>query len=86
LLANPERSLPLISPDGRRLAYLAPNRADALQVWLRTIGKNDDRCVSSERRSVQIYQWAGDSETILYNLDTDGDDRSISEGESANGR
>ena len=86
MLANPERSLPLISPDGRRLAYLAPNRADALQVWLRTIGKNDDRCVSSERRSVQIYQWAGNSETILYNLDTDGDDRSISEGESANGR
>jgi dipeptidyl aminopeptidase/acylaminoacyl peptidase len=74
LLANPERSLPSISPDGRRLAYLAPNRGDALQVWLRTIGKNNDRCVSSERRSIQIYQWAGDSETILYNLDADGDE------------
>jgi dipeptidyl aminopeptidase/acylaminoacyl peptidase len=74
LLGNPKRSQPLISPDGTLISYLAPNGSDALQVWLRTIGKNDDRCVSSERRSIQTHQWPPDSQTILYHLDNDGDE------------
>ena len=39
-----------------------------------TIGQNDDRCVSAERRSIQIYEWAWDSKTILYRQDNEGDE------------
>jgi dipeptidyl aminopeptidase/acylaminoacyl peptidase len=74
LLANPKRSQPALSPDGTRIAYLAPNEGDALQVWISTLGESDDRCVSTERRSIQIYEWAWDSNTILYRRDNDGDE------------
>src|SRR6266481_4543060 len=74
LLGNPKQWQPTLSPDGTRIAYLAPNEHDALQIWIRTIGKSDDRCVSAERRSIEIYKWACDSEIILYRQDNDGDE------------
>ena len=73
LLGSPKRWQPMVSPDGARIAYLAPNEHDALQIWIRTIGKSDDRCVSNERRSIHIYEWAWDSKTILYRQDNEGD-------------
>ncbi len=74
LLGNPRRSQPALSPDGTRIAYLAPNEGDALQVWVRTIGLNDDRCVSNERGSIQTCEWTWDSNTILCRRDNDGDE------------
>jgi dipeptidyl aminopeptidase/acylaminoacyl peptidase len=74
LLGNPRRWQPTISPDGAKLAYLAPDERDALQIWVRSLGESDDRCVSAERRSIQIYEWASDSKTILYRRDNDGDE------------
>ncbi len=74
LLGSPKRWQPMVSPDGARIAYLAPNEHDALQIWIRTIGKSDDRCVSNERRSIHIYEWAWDSKTILYRQDNEGDE------------
>jgi dipeptidyl aminopeptidase/acylaminoacyl peptidase len=74
LLGNPKRWQPALSPDGKRLAYLAPNEGDALQIWVCTLGKSDDPCVSMERRSIQIYEWAWDSKTILYRRDNEGDE------------
>ena len=74
LLGNPERSQPALSPDGVCIAYLAPNERDALQIWVRTIAKSDDRCVSTEQGSIQSYEWAWDSKTILYRRDNDGDE------------
>ncbi len=74
LLGNPKRWRPTLSPDGKRLAYLAPNEGDALQIWVSTLGQSDDRCVSAERRSIQIHEWAWDSNTILYGRDNDGDE------------
>ena len=65
-LGNPRRSQPALSPDGMRIAYLAPNEGDALQVWVSTIGMNDDRCVSNERGSIQSCEWAWDSKTIDF--------------------
>src|SRR5207248_465286 len=41
LFGNPERVSPQISPDGRRLAWIAPNTNNVLQVWVKTIGKDD---------------------------------------------
>ncbi|MFZ0660799.1 MAG: hypothetical protein WAM05_18925, partial [Candidatus Binataceae bacterium] len=74
LLGNPKRWKPTISPDGTCLAYLAPDERDALQIWVRTLGREDDRCVSAERRSIWNHEWAWDSETIVYRQDTDGDE------------
>ncbi|MGA9723432.1 MAG: hypothetical protein WBQ86_13325 [Candidatus Binatus sp.] len=74
LLGNPGGWQPTLSPDGMRIAYLAPNESDALQIWVRTLGKSDDRCVSAERRSIQNYEWALDSKTIFYRQDNEGDE------------
>jgi Tol biopolymer transport system component len=79
LLGSPKRWQPTISPDGAKLAYLAPDEREILQIWVRTLGKDDDRCVSSARRSVPFYGWSfygwrWDSKSIFYFPDTDGDE------------
>jgi len=74
MLGNPKRSQPTLSPDGKLLAYLAPNERGALQIWLRTLGESDDRCVSGARQSIRFYELTGDSKTILYRQDDNGDE------------
>ncbi len=41
---NPVKTAPTISPDGKLLTYLAPVD-DVLNVWVRTVGAEDDRVV-----------------------------------------
>ncbi len=48
LFGNPDKASPQISPDGRRLAYIAPDQG-VLNVWVRTLGKTDDRAVTKDR-------------------------------------
>ncbi len=75
LFGNPERSTPRLSPDGKMLAYLAPSDGNATQVFVRTIGKNDDRQMTHDKkRGIRIYFWAFDGEHLLYLQDTDGDE------------
>src|SRR5260370_10236170 len=75
LLGNPERTSPSISPDGKRLGWLAPDRRNVLQVWVQTLGKNDARVVTADKsRGIQNYGWAFDSKTILYAQDVAGDE------------
>ena len=38
LFGNPERVGPQISPDGKRLAFIAPDTKNVLQVWGGTLG------------------------------------------------
>ena len=74
LFGNPERTSPRLSPDGLRLSYLAPDKG-ALNVWVKTIGKDDDRVVTQDRATgIRMYFWAEDNETILYLQDADGDE------------
>ncbi|HEU4587931.1 MAG TPA: S9 family peptidase [Gemmatimonadales bacterium] len=74
LFGTPERSSPRLSPDGERVAYLAID-AGVLNVWVRTLGRNDDRPVTAERgRPIRRFAWRGDSRHILYQQDTDGDE------------
>src|SRR3974390_2724717 len=49
LFGNPERTNPLISPDGAQLGYLAPSNG-VMNVWVRTLGQNDDRVVTSDTK------------------------------------
>jgi dipeptidyl aminopeptidase/acylaminoacyl peptidase len=74
LFGNPERSGPIISPDGTQLAYLAPVN-DVLNVWVRTLGQNDDRPVTSDtKRGIHVFAWQYDNRHILYAQDADGDE------------
>jgi dipeptidyl aminopeptidase/acylaminoacyl peptidase len=75
LFGNPERANPHISPDGTRMAWIAPDKKNVLQVWVKTIGKDDDKMVTADKkRGIRIYFWAEDNKTILYQQDNDGDE------------
>ena len=74
LFGNPERTAPEISPDGTMLAYLAPDQG-VLNVWVRSLGKTDDRVVTSDRkRGIRNFVWQYDSKNVLYGQDKDGDE------------
>lgn len=74
LFGNPDKARPRISPDGRRLTYLAPFDG-VLNVWVRTLGQKDDHPVTHDRgRGVRSYWWAQNSRQILYIQDKDGDE------------
>ena len=74
LLGNPDKASPRISPDGKRLAYLAPVDG-VLNVWVRTLGEDDDRAVTGDtKRGIRIFYWQQDSQHILYLQDQDGDE------------
>jgi dipeptidyl aminopeptidase/acylaminoacyl peptidase len=75
LFGNPEKAAPQLSPDGKHLAYLAPDKKNVLQVWVRTVGKNDDRAVTQdEKRGIRQYYWSYDNKHLLYMQDADGNE------------
>ena len=74
LFGNPERADPQISPDGTELGYLAPVDG-VLNVWIRTLGKNDDRAVTADtHRGIRNFTWQFDNRHILYTQDVGGDE------------
>src|SRR5262249_41403269 len=75
LFGNPERTTPHLSPDGARLAWIAPDKKNVRQVWVKTIGKDDDKVVTADKkRGIRQFFWAKDDRTLLYMQDTDGDE------------
>jgi dipeptidyl aminopeptidase/acylaminoacyl peptidase len=75
LFGNPEKTSPQISPDGKHIAYLAPDKNGVLQVWLRTVGRMDDRVLTdSKKRPISQYLWPYDGKHLCYLQDTDGDE------------
>jgi dipeptidyl aminopeptidase/acylaminoacyl peptidase len=74
LFGNPVKASPEISPDGKRLAYLAPV-GNVLNVWVKTIGLEDDAPVTQDReRGIRRYFWAEDNIHILYLQDAGGNE------------
>src|ERR1700735_3640328 len=74
LFGNPERADPQISPDGKQLGYLAPVDG-VLNVWIRTLGKTDDRAVTADKhRGIRNFLWQYDNQHILYTQDLGGDE------------
>jgi len=74
LFGNPEKAGPQLSPDGKMIAYLAPDNG-VLNVWVRTIGKTDDRVVTSDKkRGIRSYFWQRDSQHILFLQDEGGNE------------
>jgi dipeptidyl aminopeptidase/acylaminoacyl peptidase len=75
LLGNPARSAAQLSPDGQRIAYLAP-RDGVMNVWVASIGAVDQAvAVTDDRvRPIRNYFWSPDSRQILYIQDKGGDE------------
>ena len=74
LFGNPERADPQISPDGTQVGYLAPIDG-VLNVWVRTLGKSDDRVVTADKkRGIRNFTWQYDNQHILYTQDVGGDE------------
>ena len=75
LFGNPLKASPRISPCGTRLAYLAPSDKGVLNVWVRTIGTEDDVQVTNDtHRGIRIHFWAEDGQNLFYLQDLNGDE------------
>lgn len=75
LFGNPKRTRPQLSPDGKYLAYIAPDEKNVLQVWLRTVGQEDDRKLTNDqKRGIRMYFWTYNAEQLIYQQDSDGDE------------
>lgn len=75
LFGNPEKTRPSLSPDGKYLAYIAPDENNVLQVRLRTVGQADDRQLTADKqRGIRIFFWTYSGEELIYLQDTDGDE------------
>jgi dipeptidyl aminopeptidase/acylaminoacyl peptidase len=74
LFGNPEKTDPSISPDGKLLAYLAPS-AGVLAIWVRTIGRADDRVIVTDPvRPIRNVWWQQDSKHVFYLQDKGGNE------------
>ena len=74
--ADPAFIVPTISPDGTRIAYLAPHRGRR-NVWVRGVDQSHDDAVPvthDTRRGITTYHWTDDPRFLLYEQDTDGNE------------
>jgi len=76
LFGNPERVSPRISPDGKRLAWIAPDEG-VLNVWVGAVGAalDEAKAVTQDRdRGIRSFFWAHDNRHLLYVQDVGGDE------------
>ncbi|PWV48516.1 S9 family peptidase [Nocardiopsis sp. L17-MgMaSL7] len=75
LYGSPQRTGARISPDGTRIAFLAPWR-NRLNVWVQDLepGSEPRPVTADETRSVLSYEWAEVPGLLLYLQDDDGDE------------
>ncbi len=76
LFGNPERVSPRISPDGKRLAWIAPDEG-VLNVWINDVGAplTEARAVTADRdRGIRSFFWAHDNRHLMYIQDVGGDE------------
>jgi dipeptidyl aminopeptidase/acylaminoacyl peptidase len=80
LFGNPERVAPRLSPDGTRLAWLAPHD-DVLNVWLAPVDPETgvdlgqaQVITADSDRGIRTFRWAHDNRHLLYLQDTGGDE------------
>jgi dipeptidyl aminopeptidase/acylaminoacyl peptidase len=79
LFGNPERVSPQISPDGTRLAWIAPHE-EVLNVWVAPVGGDGVDWAAAQvvtddtDRGIRMFAWAHDGRHLLYLQDTGGDE------------
>src|ERR1700730_5894629 len=75
LFANPAKSSIKISPNGRRLAYLAPSDRGVDNIWVEEIGRGRPRMLThAQRRSIESFDWAYDDKHVLFYSDDNGNE------------
>jgi dipeptidyl aminopeptidase/acylaminoacyl peptidase len=75
LFTAPERGQPMLSPDGRRLAFLGASEGGVPNVFVRDVGGGEVRQVTSDqRRGVAGYAWSPAGNQVLHVQDRDGDE------------
>ena len=81
LFGNPVKAKPTISPDGTKIAYIAPYN-NVLNIW---IGSLDQDTVTYEKepitrdtnRGITNYFWSHDGASFYYTQDKDGDENTL---------
>jgi len=74
IFGNPEKADPQISPDGTRMAYLAPVDG-VLNVWVGQPDSGEYAPITQDAdRGVRLYFWAYDGRHLLYLQDKGGDE------------
>jgi dipeptidyl aminopeptidase/acylaminoacyl peptidase len=83
LFGNPERISPRLSPDGARLAWIAPLDG-VLNVWVAPVSSSGGdgavdwdgaRAVTDDHdRGIRTFNWAHDNRHVLYVQDAGGDE------------
>lgn len=69
-----QRGLPKLSADGKRLAYLAPDKNGVTNVWVQPAGGGEATLLTNERRPIFDYAWSGDGSRVLFTQDNEGDE------------
>ncbi|MCG3128215.1 MAG: Dipeptidyl aminopeptidase BIII [Phycisphaerae bacterium] len=75
LFGNPDKTAPRLSPDGKRLSYLAEVNG-VLNVWVGPVDKPDAATpvTKDDKRGIRQYFWAYNNEQIIYLQDKGGDE------------
>ena len=59
-------SVPRWTPDGKSLAFLAPDSAGKAQIWLMPMGGGDARRITRSKTEVQHYAWRPDGGAVAF--------------------
>ncbi len=74
LFAGPEKASPRLSPDGKKLSFLAPV-GGVFNLWVGPAEDPDEaRAITRDTGTgIRVYEWAGTSDDVLYLRDEEGD-------------
>lgn len=75
LFANPQKAGAQLSPDGNQIAYLAPDQG-VLNIFVGPAdGSAEAKVITADRhRGIRNFQWATDSQSLLFLQDQGGDE------------
>ncbi|HEX9692691.1 MAG TPA: S9 family peptidase [Gemmatimonadales bacterium] len=74
LFGNPVKTDPQLSPDGRKMAFIAPEDGK-LNVWVTDLERDETKTATHDRdRGVRVYFWAHDGRHLVYLQDVGGDE------------
>ena len=78
LFGNPEITGINLSPDGKKIVYLAPYQG-VLNLWVRDLdGKSPPRLITKEKsRPQRSASWSLDSRYLISSKDNDGDENTV---------
>ena len=64
-----------LSRDGKRVSYIAQDKEKRIQLWIKTVGQDDDKMIGpSSKSEIVNIGWQFDNKHILYRQDVSGDE------------